>query len=231
MANTRRNSRNGLALCALIGAAVTLAACSHEAGKPPHQIALGAAQAANFQAQLASARFLTADEEAEVLELGAAFARDAPDLVYFDFDQSSLIPEARASLDAQADWLKRHPRAAIRIYGHTDKVGSDQYNDALGLRRAEMVASYLEVQGISRNRMQTVTSRGEREPVVHTEDREVLNRRTLTAVVGISINDGPMRTAALFDGKRAQLIYERYVTDTVTPPQKVGTQSTLGSAE
>lgn len=96
---------------------------------------------------------------------------------YFDFDQSSLRPETRAALDAQAARL-RNTSGAIRLEGHADERGSREYNLALGERRAKAVADYLAIQGISRSRIETV-SYGEERPVAFGKDENSyqLNRR------------------------------------------------------
>jgi hypothetical protein len=95
----------------------------------------------------------------------------------------------------------------MTIVGHADKVGSDAYNDSLGLRRARAVVAYLAGQGISRGRLDAVESRGESDPVVQTEERERRNRRSVTSVAGFErhyVGDG-------LDGRYAQRVYARYV--------------------
>ena len=221
----------GLASLAGLSVFAVMSACSHPVGSPPYQAELGGSVLNNLRVQIASTRHLTAAEESEVLALAEKFHKEVPNLVYFDFDQHQLLSEAQSNLAQQAQWLLNHPRAAVRIYGHTDKVGPSAYNDELGLRRAEAAASFLQTQGISRNRIQTVSSRGEREPAVDTEAREALNRRTLTAVVGISVNDAPMRTSALFDGRRAYHVYQRYVTDTAPKPVDINTNDVFQSPQ
>src|SRR5690606_32545913 len=69
--------------------------------------------------------------------------------VYFDFDQSELTEQARATLDAKIPILTANPSIRLRITGHTDERGSDEYNLALGQRRAASVARYLAQFGIS----------------------------------------------------------------------------------
>ncbi len=87
---------------------------------------------------------------------------------YFDFDQSTLSPETRAALDAQATVL-RNQRGAVRLEGHTDERGSREYNLALGERRAKAIANYMILQGIDRNRIETV-SYGEERPAALGQD-------------------------------------------------------------
>ncbi len=98
--------------------------------------------------------------------------------IYFDLDESSLGDESRAALEAKAPILLRHPGMRIRITGHADARGSDEYNLALGLRRAAEAKRYLAALGIDESRMEIVTM-GEEKPAVqgNTEEAYALNRR------------------------------------------------------
>ncbi|HEY8368923.1 MAG TPA: peptidoglycan-associated lipoprotein Pal [Thermodesulfobacteriota bacterium] len=98
--------------------------------------------------------------------------------VYFDFDKSDLRPDARATLEANAEWLRRNPNVRVQIEGHADERGSVQYNLALGERRAESAKRYLESLGISGSRLSTI-SYGEERPVDpgHGEEAWAKNRR------------------------------------------------------
>ena len=84
--------------------------------------------------------------------------------VHFDFDQSELRPQDRAILDAKVPILQANPNVALRIGGYTDERGSDEYNLALGQRRAATVKRYLIDHGIAESRMETV-SYGEEHPI------------------------------------------------------------------
>jgi peptidoglycan-associated lipoprotein len=83
--------------------------------------------------------------------------------VYFDFNQYTLTPEARNGLRANASMLLKHPSATIRIEGHCDERGSNEYNLKLGEKRAEAAMKFLEEQGVDRSRMSYV-SFGEERP-------------------------------------------------------------------
>lgn len=100
------------------------------------------------------------------------------DDVLFDFDRSTLRPEADAILAPALDLLQADPEIAIEIEGHTDWVGSDAYNDGLSQRRAEAVVEWLVARGIDRERI-TAVGRGESEPVATnaTAGGRQLNRR------------------------------------------------------
>jgi len=88
-----------------------------------------------------------------------AWIRDA----FFVFDASTLDADAQEALQQSATWLRSHPEYGIRIEGHCDERGTEQYNLALGDRRAETAASYLATLGVDRSRIQTV-SYGEERP-------------------------------------------------------------------
>ncbi len=84
--------------------------------------------------------------------------------VYFDFDRYNLRPDARATLKANADWLKANPSARVEIEGHCDERGTNEYNLALGAKRAQAAKDYLVTLGVSAGRLSTI-SYGEELPV------------------------------------------------------------------
>ncbi|XKG48714.1 OmpA family protein [Halomonas sp.] len=98
--------------------------------------------------------------------------------VNFAFDSSELLPQAEMTLDEVARRLREHTDVRIRIEGHTDSRGSDQYNQSLSERRANSVRSYLASQGVAGNRMIAV-GYGEQRPVAsnQTDEGRALNRR------------------------------------------------------
>ena len=108
---------------------------------------------------------------------------DAPDRVYFDFDQSSLTLEARETLDKQAAWLKKYPGYKITIEGHCDERGTREYNLALGERRANAVRNVLIAAGVSASRISTI-SYGKERPIVlgSNEEAWAQNRVAITTV-------------------------------------------------
>ena len=81
---------------------------------------------------------------------------------YFDYDQSDLREDARSSLAANAEWLKRYPPVQILVEGHADERGTAAYNLALGDKRANAVKEYLTSLGIDGSRMRTVSYGKER---------------------------------------------------------------------
>lgn len=85
-------------------------------------------------------------------------------VVYFDFDQSTLRPESRSLLLAHAERL-RGASVSVRLEGHADERGSREYNMALGERRANAVRDFLVVQGVSASSLEVI-SYGEERPAV-----------------------------------------------------------------
>lgn len=85
-------------------------------------------------------------------------------VVYFDYDQSNLTAKSIQALKGVSDLMKRNQKITISIEGHADERGTREYNLALGQRRAESVASYLNANGVSRNRLIT-KSYGEERPL------------------------------------------------------------------
>jgi len=93
----------------------------------------------------------------------------APDVVmqediYFDFDKSTLTPAAQDNLLRKAEWLRENTDATVTIEGHCDERGTNEYNLALGDRRAESAKSFLIDLGIDPSRLTTI-SYGEERPV------------------------------------------------------------------
>jgi outer membrane protein OmpA-like peptidoglycan-associated protein len=99
-------------------------------------------------------------------------------MLFFVFGTDTLTPESVEALGKIAAEVTGRPAAEIVAIGHTDRVGSDQQNDALSLQRAERVRQELISLGVSPDRIAAV-GRGEREPLVPTADEvaEPRNRR------------------------------------------------------
>jgi len=98
--------------------------------------------------------------------------------VQFDFDSATILPSARAQLDALAEGIRRLPRhRQVVIEGHTDAQGPDDYNQRLSLRRAEAVKLYLvETHGIDARRLRDVGV-GKRQPIAGFDPFAAENRR------------------------------------------------------
>lgn len=140
------------------------------------------------------------------MALGRRFASEVPTTITFPFNSAQITDEARATLDVQANFIRQFPEVRFKVYGHTDLVGSDSYNKALGLRRAKAVVAYFASQGISTRRLEAVVSFGKTQPVIQTPGPEERNRRTVTEVTGFVQND-PM----VLNGKYAAIVWRTYV--------------------
>lgn len=145
-------------------------------------------------------------EGAAIVNLSRRFAAEANTTINFAFNSAALDAQAQQTLRAQAVWIAQYPQVKFRVYGHTDKVGSNSYNKRLGLRRAQTAVNFLVGQGIERGRLEAVVSFGETQPLIHTETEERANRRTVTEVSGFI----KPREQTL-DGKYALFNYDEYV--------------------
>lgn len=98
--------------------------------------------------------------------------------VYFDFDKADLKPEAQAVLKNKATWLRENPSYSLRIEGHCDERGTNEYNLALGERRAHSAKKFLTALGIVEDRVSTL-SYGEERPADPRQNEEAWakNRR------------------------------------------------------
>jgi peptidoglycan-associated lipoprotein len=84
--------------------------------------------------------------------------------VHFEYDQAELTDQARAILERNAQWIKSHAAAKVRVEGHCDDRGTVEYNLALGERRAQSTREYLVSLGVAGDRLSTV-SYGKERPV------------------------------------------------------------------
>jgi peptidoglycan-associated lipoprotein len=111
------------------------------------------------------------------------FIVNVGDRVFFESDSSELTPQARETLDKQAQWLNQYNRYAFTIEGHADERGTREYNIALGARRAQAAREYLVSRGVSAQRMHTI-SYGKERPVAVCNDISCWsqNRRAVTVL-------------------------------------------------
>jgi peptidoglycan-associated lipoprotein len=111
------------------------------------------------------------------------FAQNVGDIVYFSTDSTDLTPEAQQTLTSQARWLQQYAQYTITIEGHADERGTREYNIALGARRATTVREFLARQGVSGQRVRTI-SFGKERPVAVCNDISCWsqNRRAQTVL-------------------------------------------------
>ena len=146
---------------------------STSAAKPAASVAVepGAGKAATAATSQAQPRQAAAAARTEVVKA-------ALEKVFFDFDAYTLSPKAREVLTKNAEILKQQAGSKIRIEGNCDERGSDEYNLALGQKRAESALNYLKSLGISAERLAAV-SYGKEKPADQGHDEAAMakNRR------------------------------------------------------
>lgn len=162
-----------LTIAAALAAMLALAACNN-----PDRFGAGGAGGAGGPGGVGAAG------SASDPNSPAYFAQTLGDRVFFAVDQSTLSPEAMATLGAQAQWLNNEGRAyAVIIEGHADEQGTREYNLALGARRASAVQNYLISQGVAASRLRTV-SYGKERPIeiCSVKSCYARNRRAVTVL-------------------------------------------------
>ena len=105
------------------------------------------------------------------------------DRVFFAFDKSNLKEEARGTLDRQAAWLAKYAQVDVQIAGNCDDRGTEEYNIALGQRRANAARDYLVAKGVASARITTI-SYGKDRPVAMGDNEAAWaqNRNAITSV-------------------------------------------------
>ncbi|MBI4824842.1 MAG: peptidoglycan-associated lipoprotein Pal [Nitrospirae bacterium] len=122
------------------------------------------------------------EDNIKEIDLNDAAVRKEIDLVFkdvlFDYDQYNLRDDGRAQLDVIASWLVKHSKTNLIIEGHCDERGTNEYNLALGEKRARAAGEYLALVGVSSSRITAITY-GEEKPACTVQDENCwqLNRR------------------------------------------------------
>ena len=117
------------------------------------------------------------DQELAREEFSAEAARELQ-MIYFDYDSAALKPSAKAKLERGAEWLRQKTSVNVQIEGHCDERGTNEYNLALGERRALSARRYLVSLGVSQGRIFTISYGEERAAVEgHDESAWKFNRR------------------------------------------------------
>jgi peptidoglycan-associated lipoprotein len=109
--------------------------------------------------------------------------QSAGDRILFETAASTLSPEARGTLDRQVGWMKQYPQVNVWVAGNCDERGTEEYNLALGQRRANADRDYLVARGVARGRIETI-SYGKSRPVDpgSTPEAWATNRNAITSV-------------------------------------------------
>jgi peptidoglycan-associated lipoprotein len=123
--------------------------------------------------------------QAETAAREAALAAFVGENIHFEFDSFLLSDRARQILVAKAEYLRTNPDIMVTVEGHCDDRGTNEYNVALGERRAQSVKTFLVNLGIDTNRLSTV-SYGEERPIAtgHDEGSLAENRRAQFVING-----------------------------------------------
>jgi peptidoglycan-associated lipoprotein len=105
------------------------------------------------------------------------------DRVFYPFDSSKLTTDATGTLDRQSAWLGKYPQVSVQVAGNTDDRGTEEYNLALGQRRANSARDYLVAKGVSSARISTI-SYGKDRPTAVGDDESAWaqNRNAITSV-------------------------------------------------
>ncbi|HEX9146099.1 MAG TPA: peptidoglycan-associated lipoprotein Pal [Candidatus Binatia bacterium] len=169
-----------------------LIACGPPANPPPPKWTVqnpsatsGSAPKRAPQTSMLESKPDTGTSSLDALRSGASTAPAGPlKDVYFAFDRAELSEDARATLKNNSGWLKTNASARIQIEGHCDERGAEDYNMALGAKRAQAAMDYLTTAGIPASRIATV-SYGEEVPVCkeHSEACWAKNRRARFVIV------------------------------------------------
>jgi outer membrane protein OmpA-like peptidoglycan-associated protein len=185
MSNTERGAVIGAGTGAAIGGVIGKQTGSTARGAIIGAVVGGAAGAVIGRRMDRQAEELdsTLGEGADVSRVGEGIAVSFESGILFPFDSDVIRPEGRENLRQLAVSLQRYPETEVLIVGHTDSVGSDQYNLGLSNRRAESAKSFLVSQGINPGRIRT-SGRGESEPIAsnETEAGRQENRRVEVAI-------------------------------------------------
>ena len=176
-------------------AVATLGACKAKPAPPPAPVVpqpvaaprvnQDSIDAARRAADEAARRAAAEDEARRAAAAVAAAKATLAQTIYFDFDKDDIRDDQRTALDAKVPLLTANPAVRIRVAGHTDSRGSDEYNLALGQRRSASAKRYLVSRGISEGRIETV-SFGEERPASMGENEEAWakNRRDEFEIIG-----------------------------------------------
>ena len=105
------------------------------------------------------------------------------DRVFFEYNAASLSGDARSTLDRQSGWLGKYPQDAVQIAGNCDERGTEEYNIALGQRRANAARDYLVAHGVSSSRLTTISYGKDRPTALGSDEQSYAqNRNAITSV-------------------------------------------------
>ncbi len=110
-------------------------------------------------------------------------AKNVGDRVFYAFDKSTLSSDDKGTLDRQAAWLAKYSSVNVQIAGNCDERGTEEYNIALGQRRANAARDYLVAKGTASSRITTISYGKDRPTAMgHDEQAWAQNRNAITSV-------------------------------------------------
>jgi len=168
----KRSAKNFVMAVVMTGLVFGISACSKKSGAEDTGMTQNDGAAATEQPAAADA---SADDAAKAAEKEAFVAED----IHFDFDSSAITPEAAEVLKKKAQFLSANADVNVNIEGHCDDRGTNEYNMALGDKRAQAAKAFLVELGVAEARLSTV-SFGEEKPLVagaKSEEDHAKNRR------------------------------------------------------
>lgn len=185
MNNTQRGAAVGAGAGGAIGAVIGNQTGSTARGAIIGAVLGGAAGAVIGRRMDNQARDLEGElgEGANVERVGEGIAVTFASGILYPFNSVDILPAGRENLRNLAQSLQRYPGTEVLIVGHTDNVGSDEYNMGLSQRRADAARSYLVSMGVPAERIRT-SGRGESEPIAsnETQSGQQQNRRVEVAI-------------------------------------------------
>ena len=197
--------RNRTFVVTVLAAVLLLSACRSEEPPPPaptgpsaDEIAAEEARArAEREAEAERARLAAEADAAERARLAAeraameAARTTLTERVHFDYDMAEIRPDAERMLREKLGILRASPTVRLRIEGHCDERGSNEYNDALGNRRAQAVVDFFTASGIDAGRF-SIVSFGEDRPLRNQSNDSAWaqNRRAEFIITGGEVNPG-----------------------------------------
>jgi len=174
----RKNLWIGLVMLFLIPVFLFTVSCAQQEVKDTAEETTTEPEKAPEETATEATKEVTPDMSAEERAIMAARNMFLSEDVYFEFDKSTLDSMSQDILSRKADWMRDNSDVVVSVEGHCDERGTNEYNLALGERRAESVKSFLVDLGIDAYRISTV-SYGEERPVDtgHNEEAWAKNRR------------------------------------------------------
>ncbi|MFC1826115.1 peptidoglycan-associated lipoprotein Pal [Thermodesulfobacteriota bacterium] len=167
-----------LALLLVIPGLLFTVSCAKKAVKSDAELEQQQATEQARQEEMVKQQAMEEEMQAQTRRKMAAKNRFLNENIHFEFDRSNLLPEAQEILRSKAQWLRDNPDVLVIIEGHCDERGTNEYNLALGDRRANSAKAYLADIGIAGARL-TCISYGEEKPLDpgHNQEAWAKNRR------------------------------------------------------